>query len=94
MVKEVHAAHILVKNEHEALQLLKEIRDGTMEFGKAAQLKSTCPSGRNGGDLGWFTRGKMVREFENAAFSAKKGDIVGPIKTQFGWHLIKVLEQR
>lgn len=94
MVKEVHAAHILVKTEQEARQILEEIKAGKADFGKMAQLKSLCPSGKRNGDLGWFTRGKMVREFENAAFSAKKGDIVGPVRTEFGWHLIKVLEQR
>ena len=94
MVTEVHAAHILVKTEQEARQILDEIKRGTMDFAKAAQLKSTCPSGRRGGDLGWFGRGKMVREFETAAFSAKKGEVIGPVKTEFGWHLIKVLEQR
>lgn len=94
MVREVHAAHILVKTEQEARQILDEINRGTMDFSKAAQLKSTCPSGRHGGDLGWFGRGKMVREFENAAFAAKKGEVIGPVKTEFGWHIIKVLEQR
>jgi peptidyl-prolyl cis-trans isomerase C len=93
MTTQVHAAHILVKTEQEARQILDEIENGA-DFGKMAQMKSLCPSGKRNGDLGWFTRGRMVREFENAAFSAKKGEVVGPVRTEFGWHLIKVLEQR
>lgn len=94
MVTQVHAAHILVKTEQEAKQLLQEITSGKTDFGKAAQLKSMCPSGKKGGDLGWFGRGSMVREFEQAAFSTPKGQIAGPFKTQFGWHIMKVLETR
>ena len=94
MVSQVHAAHILVKTEQEAKQILDEIKANKIDFGKAAQLKSICPSSKKAGDLGWFGRGMMVREFENAAFSANKGELVGPIKTQFGWHLIRVLEQK
>jgi peptidyl-prolyl cis-trans isomerase C len=94
MVSQVHAAHILVKTEQEARQLLEEIKSGKMDFAKAAQLKSLCPSGKKGGDLGWFGRGKMVREFEQAAFSTPKGQIAGPFKTEFGWHIMKVLEVR
>jgi len=94
MVTQVHAAHILVKTEQEAKQLLEEIRSGKMDFGKAAQLKSICPSGKKGGDLGWFGHGAMVREFEQAAFNTPKGQIAGPFKTQFGWHILKVLETR
>ena len=93
MATQIHASHILVKTEDEAKQILEEIRQGA-SFAKMAQLKSQCPSGKNGGDLGWFSRGAMVREFEKAAFEAEKGKVVGPIKTQFGWHLIKVLEKR
>ncbi|MFH0829662.1 MAG: peptidylprolyl isomerase [Candidatus Aenigmatarchaeota archaeon] len=94
MVTQVHAAHILVKTEQEAKQLLEEIRSGKMDFGKAAQLKSICPSGKKDGDLGWFGHGAMVREFEQAAFNTPKGQIAGPFKTQFGWHILKVLETR
>ena len=94
MVSQVHAAHILVKTEPEAQQILAEIKANKIDFGKAAQLKSICPSAKKAGDLGWFGRGMMVREFEQAAFNGKKGDLIGPIKTQFGWHLIRVLEQK
>jgi len=51
------------------------------------------PIQKRGGDLGWFTRGKMAKEFENAAFTGEKGSIVGPIKTQFGWHIIKIIDK-
>jgi len=52
------------------------------------------PIQKRGGDLGWFTRGKMAKEFENAAFTGEKGSIVGPIKTQFGWHIIKIIDKK
>ena len=93
MVKEVHAAHILVKREDQAKDILLKINGGE-NFGEMAKKFSTCPSGKKGGDLGWFTRGKMVKEFEKAAFDGQKGQIVGPVKTDFGYHLIKNLEQR
>jgi peptidyl-prolyl cis-trans isomerase C len=93
MVNEVHAAHILVKREDQAKDILAKIKAGE-NFGEMAKKFSTCPSGKRGGDLGWFTRGKMVKEFEKAAFEGQKGAVVGPVKTEFGYHLIKVLEQR
>lgn len=93
MVKEVHAAHILVKNKDSADKLLAEIKAGK-SFEELAKKHSTCPSGKKGGDLGWFKRGMMVKEFEDAAFNGNKGDIVGPVKTQFGFHLIKVVDQK
>jgi len=89
----VHAAHILVKREDQAKEILSKIKGGE-NFGEMAKKFSTCPSGKRGGDLGWFTRGKMVKEFEKAAFEGQKGTVVGPVKTEFGYHLIKVLEQR
>ncbi|MCL2148873.1 MAG: peptidyl-prolyl cis-trans isomerase [Methanomassiliicoccaceae archaeon] len=93
MVKEVHAAHILVKTEKEAKSLKDEILNGK-GFADVAKKHSSCPSGKKGGDLGWFGRGQMAAPFENAAFNAKKGDLVGPVKTDFGWHIIKVMDQR
>jgi peptidyl-prolyl cis-trans isomerase C len=93
MVKEVKAAHILVKGEDKAKQILEKVKAGE-DFAKCAQQNSLCPSGKRGGDLGWFTRGKMVREFENAAFECDKGAIVGPVKTDFGYHIIKVLDKK
>jgi len=93
MVKEVRAAHILVAKEDKAKELLQMIRNGT-SFADLAQKHSMCPSGRKGGDLGWFKKGMMVKEFEDAAFNHAKGEIVGPVKTQFGWHLIQVVDQK
>ena len=87
MTTYVKASHILVKTEEEALNLKAEIK--TLEdFAKAAQKHSLCPSGQTGGDLGFFGRGKMVREFEEAAFSMEVGEISAPVKTQFGYHLL------
>jgi parvulin-like peptidyl-prolyl isomerase len=91
MVDKVHCAHILVKTEHEAREVLEQLRTG-VSFSKLAAEKSLCPSKKKGGDLGTFGRGRMVREFETAAFSLKKGEVSQPVKTQFGWHIIKRLE--
>ncbi len=93
MVKEVRAAHILVKGEPKAKEIMERLKKGE-DFGKIALEFSECPSKKRGGDLGWFGRGRMVREFENAAFAGEKGTLVGPVKTQFGWHIIKVLDKK
>jgi peptidyl-prolyl cis-trans isomerase C len=93
MTKEVHAAHILVKSDKKAKDVLDRINKG-MSFVDAVKKFSECPSSRSGGDLGWFNKGKMVPEFEKAAFEGEKGKLLGPIKTQFGYHLIKVLDKR
>ncbi len=93
MVKEVRAAHILVDKEAKAAELLQMIKNGT-SFADLAKQHSTCPSGRKGGDLGWFKKGMMVKEFEDAAFNHAKGEVVGPVKTQFGYHLIQVVDQK
>ncbi|KAF5067611.1 Peptidyl-prolyl cis-trans isomerase C [anaerobic digester metagenome] len=93
MVKEVRAAHILVAKEDKAKELLQMIKNGT-SFADLAKQYSMCPSGRKGGDLGWFGKGMMVKEFEDAAFNHAKGEVVGPVKTQFGWHLIQVVDQK
>jgi peptidyl-prolyl cis-trans isomerase C len=93
MAKQVHAAHILVKTENQAKDLLTKIGAGE-SFSDLARKHSECPSGKSGGDLGWFGRGQMVGEFEMAAFEGQKGKVVGPVKTQFGWHLIRILDQR
>ncbi len=92
MANEVRAAHILVKGEDYAKELMEKLNKG-MNFSELAKAHSQCPSCKKGGDLGWFGRGRMVREFEKAAFDAEKGAVVGPIKTDFGWHIIKVLDK-
>lgn len=89
----VSAKHILVEEEAKAVELLEKITAGEMTFEDAAKTCSTCPSGQQGGDLGAFTRGQMVPEFDTAAFAAEIDHIVGPVKTQFGYHLIKVYEK-
>ena len=86
----VEAKHILVADEEECKTILASIENGEKEFEAAAAECSTCPSGAQGGSLGEFGRGQMVPEFEQAAFAAEVGQIVGPVKTQFGFHLIKV----
>ena len=91
MSDKVHCAHILVKTEQEAKMMLDQLNKG-VSFSKLATEKSLCPSGKRGGDLGTFGRGQMVREFERAAFELQKGQISQPVKTEFGWHIIKRLE--
>lgn len=93
MPSQVHAFHILVKTEEEAKQIISDLNSGA-NFTRLAQMKSMCPSAKRGGDLGWFGRGKMVREFENAAFTLKPNQISAPVKTEFGWHVIKVAEAK
>ena len=90
MLREVRASHILVKSEDEAKKLLEEIKGGKT-FADAAKEVSLCPSGRDGGDLGFFKKGVMVKPFEDAAFAMKEiGEISEPVQTQFGWHLIQL----
>lgn len=91
MPSEVRASHILVQTENEALDLKKKIKEGE-KFAKLAKRFSKCPSGADGGDLGFFGRGMMVPEFEEAAFKAPVNTVAGPVKTPFGFHLIQVTE--
>jgi peptidyl-prolyl cis-trans isomerase C len=91
MPDKVHCAHILVKSESDAKAVLERLKKGE-KFGRVARAVSRCPSGKRGGDLGTFTRGKMVKEFETAAFALRKGEVSGLVKTQFGYHIIKRLE--
>lgn len=86
----VSAKHILVESEEKCNEILASITNGEKTFEDAAKESSTCPSGQKGGDLGTFGKGQMVPEFEQAAFTAEIGQVVGPVKTQFGFHLIKV----
>jgi len=89
----VSASHILVDSEEKALSLLSEIKDGKISFEDAARQNSSCPSKDNGGSLGEFTKGQMVPEFDKAVFEMEKGEISGPVKTQFGFHIIKVTDK-
>ncbi|MBN1645192.1 peptidylprolyl isomerase [Candidatus Woesearchaeota archaeon] len=91
MTSKIHAKHILVKTEQEAFGILYDLKQG-MDFDDIAKARSICPSGKKGGDLGWFGRNQMVKEFETAAFNLKPGELSKPVKTQFGYHIIKVLE--
>ena len=92
--KEVHARHILVKTVEEAQAIIKEL-DGGADFIELAKAKSTGPSGPQGGDLGFFGKGRMVPEFEKAAFVMEAGTYTKtPVKTQFGFHVLKVDEVR
>ena len=84
----IQAKHILVENEYEAKDLERKLNEG-VAFEELAKKFSKCPSGREGGDLGSFGKGQMVRPFEEAAFALKVGEVSGPVKTQFGYHLIK-----
>ena len=86
--KEFNASHILVKAEEEALQIIKQL-DIKSEFSKLAKSYSIGPSKKNGGNLGWFRSGQMVKEFEEAVLKLKKGEITQkPVKTKFGYHII------
>ena len=90
----VQASHILVDSADEANKLKADIDAGKISFEEAAQKYSKCPSGQRGGDLGVFGRGQMVKPFEDAAFSAPLNEVTKPVKTQFGYHLIKVTAAR
>lgn len=91
---EVHARHILVKTEDEAKEIEKRLKKGD-KFEDIAKEKSEDKSNSStGGDLGWFTNDKMVPEFSKVAFSLKKGDVSEPVKSEFGWHIIKVEDRR
>ncbi len=87
----VCAKHILVQHEHEAFDLIKKLSEGS-SFEELAQKFSSCPSGKSGGDLGEFGRGRMVKAFEEAAFALGVNEISGPVRTQFGYHIIKRYE--
>lgn len=83
------ARHILVETEDKCNELKQQIADGA-DFAAVAAEHSSCPSGRNGGDLGSFGRGQMVPEFDQVVFNDEVGVVHGPVKTQFGYHLLEV----
>ena len=91
---QARASHILVKELDEANEILGKVNAGG-DFAALAKEHSTDPgSGKQGGDLGWFEAGRMVKEFSDATFAANAGDVVGPVETRFGFHIIKVHEKR
>jgi len=83
------ARHILVPTEETCLELKTQIKNGT-DFAEVAREHSTCPSGKQGGGLGEFTPGQMVPEFDQVVFQQEIGKVHGPVKTQFGYHLIEI----
>lgn len=87
------ARHILVKTEAQALDLKTQIENGA-DFAALAKAHSSCPSSRDGGDLGSFGPGQMVAEFDKVVFSAPVGEVQGPVKTQFGMHLVEVTSRQ
>jgi len=92
--EEVHARHILVKTEEEAKEIEKKLKKGAKFEDIAKEKSQDKSSGAEGGDLGWFTADKMVPEFSKAAFALEAGKISEPVKSDFGWHIIKVEERR
>jgi len=86
------ARHILVDSQEKCEELKNQIEAGT-DFAAAAKQHSTCPSGQQGGDLGEFAPGQMVREFDDVVFNKDIGKVHGPVKTQFGYHLIEITKR-
>lgn len=91
--EKVHASHILVDSEERALEIIESLNDG-QPFADLAREVSNCPSAREGGDLGFFSRGQMVAPFEDAAFSLEAGEYSEPVETDFGWHIIFVHDRQ
>lgn len=83
------ARHILVPSETDC-NTLKNMIEGGEDFADIAKIHSKCPSGQQGGDLGEFGPGQMVKEFDEVVFSGEVGKVLGPVKTQFGYHLIEI----
>ena len=89
----MHARHILLESEDEAKKAQARVKGGE-DFAKVAKELSKDPGSSEGGDLGFFTKDRMVKEFADAAFAMKPGDISVPVKSQFGWHVIRLEERR
>lgn len=92
-MEQLRARHILVETEESATALLERLKAGE-DFAALARGHSLCPSRDQGGDLGFFNRGMMVREFEEACFALQPSELAGPVKTAFGYHLIQLTERR
>ncbi len=89
----VHALHILTKTKNQANAVIMRVNNGE-SFKELAKQFSNCPSGKAGGDLGYFGRGEMVPEFEKAAFETPVNELSDPVQTEFGWHVIKVIDKK
>jgi len=89
----IHIRHILVKTEDEAKDVMNKLKKGA-KFDELAAKHSTCPSKERGGDLGWMPRGRLVKEIEDVAFGMKNGEINGPVKTRFGYHIVLLEDKR
>ena len=87
------ARHILVNDEALCKELKEKINSGETTFEQAAKEYSTCPSGARGGELGTFSQGQMVPEFDTVVFNDEVGVVHGPVKTQFGYHLLEITER-
>ncbi len=87
-MSKIAASHILVEHEHEIKDVIAKLKEGKT-FEELAMEHSTCPSGKRGGALGTFSKGMMVKPFEDAAFALTVGSVSEPVKTQFGHHIIK-----
>ena len=95
MVEQVRARHILVDNEEHAKQIKLELeRNDDKNFADLAREKSEGPSSEKGGDLGFFGKGDMVKPFEETVFDMEAGEVSEPVKTEFGWHLIKKVDEK
>jgi len=92
--EEIHARHILVASEEDAKKIEAEVRKPGADFAAIARTRSTGPGTEQGGDLGFFKKGDMVPEFAEAAFKLQPGQISAPVRSPFGWHVIKVEERR
>ena len=88
MAQKIKCSHILVEKQSQALQILEEIKNGK-KFGAAAKEISSCPSSKKEGDLGYFTKGMMVKAFEEVAFSLNIDQISEPFESEFGFHIVK-----
>ncbi len=86
------ARHILVATMEECENIKKQIEDGS-DFAELAKAHSKCPSGQQGGDLGEFSQGQMVPEFDQVVFNEEVGKVHGPVKTQFGYHLLEITDR-
>ena len=91
-MRKARARHILVADQATCSDLKTRIEGGE-DFAQVARVHSTCPSGQEGGDLGEFSPGMMVKEFDTVVFSADLGQVHGPVKTQFGYHLIEITQR-